>query len=146
MGVHFSPCGRFLAGTAACRGPLPAAVAAGGLLGEEEPDGMQRQLDIEAALAAALQGGGDAPAPAGYVTPPQQPSPTQARGAPPLLRAADAAGDLLQRGAGGAAAAAAAAQQQQQQQQQQRPERVVFEVRVWSLDAPDFGKVVRAKR
>jgi hypothetical protein len=58
-----------------------------------------------------------------------------------------AAGGLLERGGGVAAAAAeAAAAAAAAAQQQQRPERVVFEVRVYSIDGPSFGQVVRAKR
>lgn len=177
MGVHFSPDGRFLACTTACRGPLPSQPLPGGLLVEEEDlEALQpSQAEVDAALAAALGGpitlrhrpveilpqhltGGDS-----YLHPARLPNFLRRReggqhgGAadlPPLpLDGGNAAGglpgSLLAGGAGGAAAAAeaaAAAAAAAAVAAQQLPERVVFEVRVYSMDGPTFGQVVRAKR
>lgn len=152
MGVHFSPCGRFLAGTTACRGPLPAAVGAGTILGEEE-GGAPSQQEIDAALAAAL-GGNTARAEAllsrhAHLGPG---IPDAAGLRPAAMRSSGAASDMFTtpphrpHGAAAGAAAAAVEAAAAAAAAQPRPERVVFEVRVYSLDGPNFGQVVRAKR
>lgn len=139
--MHFSPCGRFLAGTVACRGPLPAAVGvAGAILPDPEVD-VPSQAEIDAALAAAL--GGNHPVHPSGALPPTA-----------AMRASGAASQLLERSGGPAAPAAAAAAAAAVEAAaaaaaaatQARPERVVFEVRVFSIDGPTFGQVVRAKR
>ena len=174
MGVHFSPDGRLLACTTACRGPLPTQPLPGSLLvGEDELEALQpSQAEVDAALAAALGGpitlrhqpvvfaplhlDGRAPHehPHGYLLRRQGSEHLSAAALPPLpLQGGDAAGGLPARllagGASGAAAAAAeaaAAAAAAAVAAQQLPERVVFEVRVYSMDGPTFGQVVRAKR
>ncbi|KAL4443318.1 hypothetical protein ABPG75_011055 [Micractinium tetrahymenae] len=143
MGVHFSPDGRFLACTVACRAPLPAAVGvAGALLPDADAD-VPSQAEIDAALAAALGSNAGVPLHSGDQLPPTA-----------AMRASGAASHLLERssGAGSPAAAAAAAAAVEAAaaaaaaSMQPRPERVVFEVRVFSIDGPTFGQVVGAKR
>lgn len=149
MGVHFSPDGRFLACTTACRAPLPAQPLPGGLLaGEGELEGLQpSQAEVDAALGAGLAGDGAPPprrpawlggAAAGAPLPPLPPLAGDAAGAP--------LPHLLHLGGAAAAAEAAAAAAAAAAVAQQLPERVVFEVRVYSMDGPSFGQVVRAKR
>lgn len=175
MGVHISPDGRFLACTTACRGPLPTQPLPGGLLvGEDELEALQpSQAEVDAALAAALGGpitlrhqpavfaplhlDGRAPHEHrhAHLLRRQGSEHLSAAALPPLpLQGGDAAdglpGRLLAGGASGAAAAAAeaaaAAAAAAAVAAQQLPERVVFEVRVYSMDGPTFGQVVRAKR
>lgn len=144
MGVHFSPDGRFLACTVACRAPLPAAVGVAGTLLPEADGDVPSQAEIDAALAAAL---GSNAGVSLHAAEPLTPS--------AAMRTSGAASHLLERssaaGAPAAAAAAAAAVEAAAAAaaaaaMQPRPERVVFEVRVFSIDGPTFGQVVGAKR
>lgn len=169
MGVHSSPDGRYLACTTACRGPLPTQPLPGGLpVGEDELEALQpSQAEVDAALAAALGGpitlrpqpveflplhlDGRAPHQHGLLRRRDGSAPLGAAALPPLPTqggaAAGLAGQLLPSGAAAAAAeAAAAAAAAAAVAAQQLPERVVFEVRVYSMDGPTFGQVVRAKR
>lgn len=109
MGVHFSPCGRFLAATLACRAPM---LPLGGGPGAGEMEDPLRAL--LAPVAERFAPGGDA---CGGDTP------TAASGSH-----MHAGGDSLMATSGPA------------------PERIVFEIRVISVDGPDFGAVLRAKR
>lgn len=106
MGVHFSPCGKFLAATMACRGPFPepAAVAVGRASGVEEMD-WSPPIDGGAGLQG-IQDHEREPSP-----PPHRPPPA------PTLAPRHTA-----------------------------PQRVVFEVRVMSMDGSSLGEVVRARR
>lgn len=109
MGVHFSPCGKYLAATMACRGPFPepAAVAVGrASSGTEEMD-WSPPIDAAAATAPTAAGINQGEP----STPPHRPPP-----APPLAPRHNA------------------------------PQRVVFEVRVMSMDGSSLGEVVRARR
>jgi activator-of-BECN1-regulated-autophagy protein 1 len=125
MGVHFSPCGRHLAATVACRGPLPAPSA-----------------EASAAAAAGTAGAMDwSPGrpPAGS---PGWPHPPRSALSPPAAATpapAPAPG-------GDDAAPAAPSPAPHPHPHPHRPERVVFEVRVFSMEGPRVGGVVAAKR
>ena len=130
MGVHFSPCGRFLAATTACRGPLPASVGGPvggemGCVGEPSlhttlPPGPATLRDLSAALRAGILPGL-----------PRQAAAAAAGAAQPMLM--DTSPD------GGEQQLAAA-------DTSLRPERVVFEVRQISISGSTLGQVLRAKR
>ncbi len=155
MGVHFSPDGRFLACTVACRAPLPAAVGVAGTLLPEADGDVPSQAEIDAALAAAL---GSNAGVSLHAAEPLTPSAamrtsgaashllerSSAAGAPAAAAAAAAAVEAAAAAAAAAVEAAAAAAAAAAMQP--RPERVVFEVRVFSIDGPTFGQVVGAKR
>ena len=113
MGVHFSPCGKFLAATMACRGPFPEpAVAVGRAVGatSASPSASAERsdnMDWDPAVDAGAGMPEEEPS-----TPPHRQPPVPSLGAP-------------RHGA---------------------PQRVVFEVRVLSMDGPSLGEVVRARR
>jgi activating molecule in BECN1-regulated autophagy protein 1 len=95
MGVDFSPCGRYLAATVACRAPL------------------QRSLDAGAIIREMSSGSGE-----------------------PMDWSPDRRGQRL----------LGVSRDQQSQISMPIAERVVFEVRMISLDSPDYGKPVKSRR
>lgn len=112
MGVHFSPCGRYIAATVASRGPIPAPA-----------------VDAAAAVvsARAVEGMDWSP-----MRGPHQAE--DAQQALPLLRADNASvSGYVKVQPGGPLPSP-------------RPERVVFEVRVISIDGCTFGETARARR
>lgn len=73
MGVHFSPCGRYMAATVACRAPFPEAAAAA--MGRAFPAAAAPPDPAPAASAgagAAMDWEGSAPAPTAPGPPPQR--------------------------------------------------------------------------
>lgn len=121
MGVHFSPCGRYLAATTACRGPLPASVGGPGAattLTEAATVGTGEEAVV----------GSDTLEPA------------------PALRDLSAALRTGVLASGGSAVASPGLENLPGLEGELRPERVVFEVRQIVIDGPAAGTVLRAKR
>lgn len=124
MGVHFSPCGRFLAATVACRGPLynPAAAAAAVAAAERAVEAMDwapaRETDLR-------EGGGET------------------AGEPAVAAASSSAANPIERPATPTRPNRSTTQPLAPRQGLQR---VLFEVRVMSMDGTSWGEVVLARR
>jgi hypothetical protein len=140
MGVHFSPCGTYLAATMACKGPFPEATAAAA---------------AAAAAAVAMGGGGDGNAqdmdwaPSQPVAEPEASSPVVAD---PMTYIAPQAVPLPPPGETPSTPphrpppASTSAPLHPSAHVLPVAERVVFEVRVMSMYGPSIGEVVRARR
>lgn len=142
MGVHFSPCGTYLAATLACKGPFPeataaaaAAAAAAGMddggRNAQDMDWAPSQPEAPVAAVGAVLATGAAGDPLAFVAPRVVPLPHDETPSTPPHRPPPASTTAPLHPSSHTIPVA---------------ERVVFEVRVMSMYGPCIGEVVRARR
>jgi WD domain, G-beta repeat len=131
MGVHFSPCGTYLAATMACKGPFPEAAAAAAVAAAAAMGAGGRNAQDMDWVPSQPSEAAAAPDPLSYVAPRVVPLPHDEQPSTPPHRPPPAS---------------TSAPLHPSSHPMPVAERVVFEVRVMSMNGPCIGEVVRARR